>query len=107
MLPLGNFESKGSGEAMNKVNRRNRREHARKTSREENLTDVLHSHLESSDPLVVSNMRFAKKKSTPISPAMKDLLLIDPPAAKDLGPREESDGESSSEPDSDSDWEMD
>ena len=91
------FYMKGSGEAQNKIDRRNRLEHARKNSRKNNITDVVHAHLESSDPLVVSHMKFGKKKKSDLTPAMKSLLIL--PA--------ESDTDSDSGANSDSDWEFD
>ena len=70
----------GSAESANKDDRKNRVDFARKCSREKNLIDVVHKHLEVSDPLVLEareriHMR-SKVKSKP-SPDMQLLLKQD------------------------------
>ena len=66
----------GSQEAYNKMDRRNRLRHARKTSRPANLRDLVHWHLSASDPYIVSKMRFPKKRPTPPTPEMTALLKV-------------------------------
>ena len=56
----------------------NRLHHARKTSREDNIKDLVHYHMESSDPYIVSLMRFKRRKPTPLTPEMVNLLKVDP-----------------------------
>ena len=93
----------GSQEAFNKIDRRNRVFHARKTSRVDNLTDVVHCHMESSDPLVIANMRFPKKKPSPPTPAMAALLMADD---ESTSPSTDKDDVNDSDSDSDSDFEL-
>ena len=61
------------------------------------MLDVVHAHLEGSDPLVVSQMKFKRKKSTPLTAAMRALLYVDPTATTDALPDEDSDDESDAE----------
>ena len=75
-----NKQHAGSAESANKDDRKNRVDFARKVSRESNLTDVVHKHIECSDPLVLEarekiHMRL-KVKSPPTS-AMLPLLKRD------------------------------
>ena len=93
----------GSQEAYNKVDRRNRLQNARKCSRELNLTDVMHRHLEGSDPLVIYHMKFPRKKQTPPTPEMA--ALLEPVEPESNGDNVEKDASSNSDTDSDSDFE--
>ena len=65
------------------------------------MTDVVHAHLESSDPFVVSHMKFAKRRKTPPTPEMAELLV---PGAEEP---EEEPGDSDDELGDDSDLESD
>ena len=56
----------------------NRLHHSRKTNRVDNITDLVHYHMESSDPYIVSLMKFPRRKPTPVSEDMKQLLKVDP-----------------------------
>ena len=96
-------KSSGELDVSNKFDRKNREYHARKCSREKNLTDTVHAHLESSDPLVVSHMKFQKRRKTPPTPEMAALLT--PGAAEEE--EEEDDDDLSDDSDSDSDYEFD
>ena len=98
----------GSAEAQNKFDRRNRLFHARKSSREANLTDIVHYHLEASDPLVVSHMRFPKQRKTPPTPEMAALLKVgevdEPEAEEDVEEDEEEEINSEDESDSEDEY---
>jgi hypothetical protein len=76
-LPLGAF-SEESAEARNKFYRRDRLNHARKSSRENNMKDLFNYQMYSSDP-VISNMSLTRfktiKKNIPIE--VQELLLDD------------------------------
>ena len=77
VLPLGMLGEEAS-EAQNKYYRKFRLEHARKTSREDNLKDIFFRVLDASDP-VISNIgmedRMAKRKRLPILQEVQDLFL--------------------------------
>ena len=94
---------KGSQESANRFDRHNRQFHARKCSREKNLTDVVHAHLESSDPFVVSHMKFVKRKKTPPTPEMAALLVPGAEEPED-DPADSDDEWSDSDLDSDPDY---
>lgn len=67
-LPLGMFGEEGS-ESCNKIYRNDREDHARKTSRSDNIKDVFNRAMDTSDPFIAHQAsKIEKNKNHEISP---------------------------------------
>ena len=78
-LPVGYF-GEDAAESRNKIYKSDRLHHARKTSRIDNLFDVFHRALDTSDPLISSlrlNTRVHQRKRLTLPPEVKELLYCE------------------------------
>ena len=78
-LPVGYF-GEDTAESRNKIYKSDRLHHARKTSRIDNLFDVFHRALDTSDPLISSlrlNTRVHQRKRLTLPPEVKELLYCE------------------------------
>jgi hypothetical protein len=84
LVPLG-FLSEEASENCNKLYKNYRQFHARKTSQEDNLSDIFYRRMEASDPLISSlnekKMKSRKKKMS--LPESVKKMLIDPHTSDD------------------------
>lgn len=77
ILPLG-FLSEEAAESANKLYRNLRETNCRKTSQEDNLSDLIHRRLEASDPIVVSIIESSQskcKKSNDIPASVSKMIM--------------------------------
>lgn len=90
ICPVG-YLTEDAQEAQHKFVRRNRRDHARKTSRKDTMFDVFAHLLVSSDPLVSSMKSKLARKDQALSAAVRDHLVA--PGAHELIPSTSDDTE--------------
>lgn len=103
ILPPG-FFSEEAAEAKNKHYRNDREDFARKTSRKDNMSDVFHRNLTTSDPKIsalgLDHRMKMKKKCSPFSEELKKLLILDevnPALDEDMNTEEQPQNENEEE----------
>lgn len=87
ILPIG-FLSEEGAESKNKVYKRDRQFHARKSSRENNVTDMFNRAMDTSDPVIANiaiKTSYTRVKHLKMSEELKAMLVADETNNSELG----------------------